>query len=166
MMSALLTVVVQAAILAAPEKTYSEAYQKSLDTGRPLVVLLGAEWCPACLVMKHTTIPQISKDGALNSVEFVYIDVDRQPDLANRLALARSLPQLIRFEKKSDTWARTSLIGAQTVETVATFVKGASPEVKSVAQKSSPVAVAPAIPNDSSAQLSSLPKASTGETTK
>ena len=38
--------------------------------------------------------------SGLDDVEFAYVDVDRQPELTRRLARGKTIPQLIRFEKK------------------------------------------------------------------
>jgi thiol-disulfide isomerase/thioredoxin len=151
MTSLVLTAVFQAAILVTPGQDYSTAYQKSLDTGRPLVVLLGAPWCPACLTMKNSVLPEVVQNNGLKDVEFTYVDVDQNLSLANRLAQGRSIPQLIRFEKTTKGWDRQYLFGIQTSDAVTTFVKG-----KPHAQASS---AAPVKPTESQAttQLTSLP---------
>lgn len=128
MTSLVLTATLQAVLLAAPEQDYSAAYQKSLDSGRPLVVLLGADWCPACLTMKNSILPQVTQQGALKDVEFTYVDIDRQSKLAELLARARSIPQLIRFERRPSGWVSGMLLGAQSPEKVTLFVKGEAPE--------------------------------------
>ena len=125
MTSLVLAATLQAALLAAPEQEYTAAYQKSLDSGRPLVVLLGADWCPACLTMKNSIMPQV--DG-LKDVEFAYVDIDRQTKLARLLARAQSIPQLIRFERRPSGWVSGMLLGAQSPEKVTSFVKGEAPE--------------------------------------
>ena len=63
----------------AQKDDYTRAYNKSLASGRLLVVLLGARWCPACQEMKDSILPQVTKAGGLNNVEFAYVDFDRQP---------------------------------------------------------------------------------------
>ncbi|MEM9364990.1 MAG: hypothetical protein AAGD07_03265, partial [Planctomycetota bacterium] len=34
---------------------YTLAYKKSVEEDKPLMVVVGAEWCPACEVLKKTT---------------------------------------------------------------------------------------------------------------
>lgn len=138
MTSLVLTAALQAALLVAPETDYSTAYQKSVDTGRPLVVLLGADWCPACMVMKKTVIPTVTQQGGLKGVEFTYVDVDRQSKLANLLSRAQAIPQLIRFERKSTGWVSGMLLGAQSAEQVTSFVNGKTPESAPVATPQAP----------------------------
>jgi thioredoxin-like negative regulator of GroEL len=127
MTSLAIAAVVQASLLAAtPTATpsdYSRAYQQSLTTGRPLVVLIGADWCPGCVVMKNRTIPEVARAGGLANVEFAYVDVDRQRKLAGQLARGQSIPQLIRFCPSERGWQSQVLTGAHPVEEVARFVK-------------------------------------------
>lgn len=159
MTSLALTVALQAVLLAAPEQDYSAAYQKSLDSGRPLVVLLGADWCPACLTMKNSILPQITQQGGLKEVEFTYVDIDRQSKLAEVLARARSIPQLIRFERRPSGWVSGMLLGAQSPEKVTSFVKGEAAEVTTTE-----TSVVPAS-NQPPAVLGSLPTPATASVT-
>ncbi|MEN6494834.1 MAG: thioredoxin family protein [Thermoguttaceae bacterium] len=138
MASLVLTAALQAALLVVPETDYSAAYQKSVDTGRPLVVLLGADWCPACMTMKNSVIPAVTQQGGLKEVEFTYVDVDRQSKLANLLSRAQAIPQLIRFERKPTGWVSGMLLGAQTPEQVTSFVKGKTPELSPAATPQAP----------------------------
>lgn len=131
MTSLLLATVLQASVLAAepqnskqaPPQGFHEAFKRSAKTGRPLVVLLGAEWCPACHVMKNKTLPEVAKAGKLKDVEFAYVDVDREPKLAGVLARGDSIPQLIRLDKTDKGWKAEILVGAQSAKTVTSFVE-------------------------------------------
>ncbi len=156
MTSLALTVALQAVLLAAPEQDYSVAYQKSLDSGRPLVVLLGADWCPACLTMKNSILPKVSEQGGLKDVEFSYVDIDRQSKLAEVLARARSIPQLIRFERRPSGWISGVLLGAQSPEKVTSFVKGEAAEATAAETSPTPAS------NPPSVILGSLPAPITG----
>jgi len=137
MMSLILAAALQAQVAAVPEDgaevaakntvpqtDYATAFKRSQASGRPLVVLLGADWCPACVRLKRTTLPQVAKLGGLKGVEYAYVDMDRDEKLAGALTRARSIPQLIRFEKTKKGWKRDLLVGAQSVKKVATFIRG------------------------------------------
>ena len=67
--------VMQTSLLGA-DATYSEAYHASQESGRPLVVLVGADWCPHCVRLKNDIIPVVRKRGDLDHVEFVVLDAD------------------------------------------------------------------------------------------
>jgi thioredoxin-like negative regulator of GroEL len=130
MTTLMMAAVLQAWAIATPagtavaEADYAAAYQRSMASGRPLVVLLGADWCPGCVNMKNTILPQVAKGGGLKDVEFAYVDTDRQPKLAGRLSRAGAIPQLIRYQKSEDRWQRDLLVGAQSVKKVTAFVAG------------------------------------------
>lgn len=98
------------------------AYRRSAATGRPLVVLLGAKWCPGCKVMQHEVLPAVAKSGGLKQVEFVYIDIDRNRRLAAKLSKAKTIPQLIRYHKTPHGWKSNLLSGAHKVNVVKVFI--------------------------------------------
>ena len=91
---------------------YTEAYQQAAATGRPLLVLVGAKWCPACRVLKDSTLPELKRAGSLDNVAFVAVDADEHPKLADRLMRGSLLPQLIVFATTSQGWRRAQIIGA------------------------------------------------------
>jgi thiol-disulfide isomerase/thioredoxin len=130
MTTLLMTALVQVSVLATPagtataEADYATAFKRTMASGRPLVVLLGADWCPGCVKMKKTILPQVAKAGGLRDVEFAYVDSDRQPKLASRLSQGGAIPQLIRYEKTEEGWQRDLLVGAHSVKKVTSFVDG------------------------------------------
>lgn len=121
-------VVLNASLLAAvprdsaPQDMAREAYSRSIETGRPLVFLFGATWCPACRVMKDKTLPQVEQNGAMRGVEFAYIDIDERPTFAKRYLRGNSVPQLVRFDRDGEHWKARYLIGAQSPERIAQFL--------------------------------------------
>ena len=119
----------QAAVLAAgvnsPDpatRDYATAFKHTEETGRPLVVLIGADWCPGCRVMKHTTMPQLEKSGKLSKVAFAHVNADHQSDLAGKLMRGGSIPQLVLFQKTDKGWKRQQLTGAQSASDVEAFL--------------------------------------------
>jgi thioredoxin-like negative regulator of GroEL len=101
---------------------YGEAYKQSTRTGRPLLVLIGAKWCPACRRMKSAILPQLSRRNALRQVAFVTIDKDQEKKLASQLMSGRTVPQLILFTKTPTGWKRRQLTGLHTAGEVDSFV--------------------------------------------
>ena len=51
MTSLTLVIAMQATMLAAGAETYADAHRQTCETGQPLVVMVGADWCPACQQM-------------------------------------------------------------------------------------------------------------------
>jgi thioredoxin-like negative regulator of GroEL len=127
MLNLTLTVLLQTSLVAAaPESanSYDQAYRQSIETGKPLLILVGADWCPACQTMKTSILPQVERNGALRMVEFAVVNSDHQSILAKKLMSGGAIPQLILFEPKSDGgWKRHQLTGGQSVQKVADFIE-------------------------------------------
>ena len=69
---------------------YEEAYRRAQQERKPLVILVGADWCAACKTMKHDTIVPMQESGALREVVYTQLDKDgyaRQDASANRCVL-------------------------------------------------------------------------------
>jgi thiol-disulfide isomerase/thioredoxin len=102
---------------------YTEAYGKTAETGQPLVILIGADWCPGCRTMKNSVIPQLEKQGGLNKVAFAYVNADHQRDLAGKLMQGGSIPQLVVFRKTAEgNWTRQQLTGAHSIGETQSFL--------------------------------------------
>ncbi|EMI20642.1 thioredoxin, partial [Rhodopirellula maiorica SM1] len=67
------------------QQNYASVYKQSIEENKPLMVVVGAEWCPACHVLKDSTIKQMAQTGELDEVCVAVIDKDRDPELAKQL---------------------------------------------------------------------------------
>jgi thioredoxin-like negative regulator of GroEL len=123
----------QTSVKSTDAQTYADAYKQTVESGKPLVVLVGASWCPACQSMKTSIMPSVAAQGGLDKVAFAYVNTDQQNDLAGKLMEGGLIPQLVMFEKTDDGWKLKRLIGAQSVSAVVSFVGSA--ERSSVASK-------------------------------
>lgn len=111
-------------VAAGPEQSYEQAYARSQKDDRPLLVLVGAEWCPACRSMKQTTLPRLEKAGKFQTVEMAQVDIDREPQLGRKLMRGSTVPQLILFTRQEGGgWSRTQLTGAYSERDVDAFVR-------------------------------------------
>ena len=122
-MNSLALAVVLQASLAAGASDYRTAHAASVDIGRPLVVLVGADWCPGCRQMKYSAIPEVEKKGGLNNVNFVYLNSDEDSQLAGKLMKGGSIPQLIMYHKTDEGCKRQQLTGAQAVSEIERFIE-------------------------------------------
>ena len=122
MTNIILVGLVQVSALGADQQHFDQAYQQSLTTGRPLVVLVGARWCPACQKMRNSILPQVARTGGLKNVVFSYVDFDQQRQLASRLSRGKSIPQLIRFDQTPAGWNSKHLVGAKSPRDVYDFI--------------------------------------------
>ncbi|MFO0920876.1 MAG: thioredoxin family protein [Pirellulales bacterium] len=114
------------------ELTYESAYAKADKENKPLLVIVGADWCAACKTLKSTTIDRMKEAGDFENVVVAFIDKDHRPDLASKIMQGDSLPQLIVFSKGDDGWKRFSLTGIQSEGRVRELIRrAAAPETAS-----------------------------------
>ena len=113
---------------------YGQAYRATLENGQPLVVYIGADWCPACRTLK-ATLRTIDLDG----FNYGYVDSDadkrlpREKRLVPRLTNKRLIPQLIGFKKCREGWVKMELEGMRTKAEIEAFlIRLQSCEVKSI----------------------------------
>jgi len=93
--------------------TYKEAYRRAQTGDKPLLVLVTASWCPPCVQMKQTTIPELERRNSFDKFHFAKLDYDMEKELAGQLIGDRGLPQMIMFEKSNGQWLRRYLTGIQ-----------------------------------------------------
>jgi thiol-disulfide isomerase/thioredoxin len=117
-----MNMLLSAVALSAGSQDYATAFKHTEETGKPLVVLIGADWCPGCRTMKHSTMPQIEKSGSLKKVAFAYVNTDQDGALAGKLMKGGSIPQLVMFQKTDKGWTRKQLTGAQSTSSVEQFL--------------------------------------------
>jgi thioredoxin-like negative regulator of GroEL len=129
MTALLLATIVQAVVMATEveatsvsHETYTEAHQKTTETGRPLVVMVSTEWCPPCQTMKKQVLPRVREHGLLRKVAFAIVNPDRDKDLAEKITGGGPIPQLVMFRKSGNGWVRKKLVGGQSVESVEEFI--------------------------------------------
>ncbi len=123
-----LNILLQAAAITAGAQDYDTAFKQTTETGRPLVILVGADWCPGCRQMKNTAMPEVERRGGLNDVSFAYVNSDEQGDLAGKLMKGGSIPQLIVYQKTDDGWKRRQLTGAHAPSEIEAFIKSSAGE--------------------------------------
>ncbi len=91
-----------AASMVGEVKSYASAYASAQQTGKPMLVLIGAEWCPGCRTMKSQVMPRMSSAGKLKDVEFAVVDTDREDALSDKLLRGNLIPQLVLITKTAD----------------------------------------------------------------
>lgn len=132
------SIMATAADATAAADDYADAHRTTMETGKPLVVMVSTEWCAPCQQMKRTVIPQVRQRGLLRKVAFAIVNPDRDHDLAEKLTGGGPVPQLVMYRRTLAGWRRKILVGGQSVESVEKFIsdgvaadeadKDASPE--------------------------------------
>lgn len=107
------------------DQNYTLAYKQSVEEDKPLMVVIGAPYCPACQVLKQTTIADMTRSGELDNVSVAVVDRDAEPELAKQLMADETMiPQIIFFNKSSDgQWKRSRLMGYQPVQPVRSLLQ-------------------------------------------
>lgn len=122
-MSLGLVVVLQAAFLTGSAETYSAAYAATAEKGYPLVVVVGASWCPACQEMKSKIIPELKRQGVFRDVAFAQVDLDEESELGAKLTEGGPIPQIVVYRRTTVGWRLRRLIGGHDVRTVEQFIR-------------------------------------------
>jgi thioredoxin-like negative regulator of GroEL len=133
-------IVLQHALFAANPPSYQEALQDAQKRQQPLLVLIGAQWCPGCVTMKQQVIPSLAKRGALKPVTFTTVDYDADAATAQQLMRVGSIPQLIVYSPlPGGKWHREQLVGESTEAEVQSLISRAlkAQQQTSVTQASS-----------------------------
>jgi thioredoxin-like negative regulator of GroEL len=125
MMQMTLAALVHATVVTAGSHDYVTAFHKAVESGRPLVVLVGADWCPGCQQMKNAAIPEVEQKGGLKKVVYAQVNTERDSHLAGRLMQGSSIPQLVMFYKSGDGWKRQHLTGAHSAGDIQAFLNKA-----------------------------------------
>lgn len=135
MVSSAAVFVMQAVLVLNPPASYEQAYAQSQTSGKPLVVLVGAQWCPACVSMKHNVIPRMHRGGQLNGVNYAEVDADSESELAGRLMRGGAIPQLIVFSRgPGGQWQRRQITGGTSEAGVTALIDQAQAEVRTAQQ--------------------------------
>jgi thioredoxin-like negative regulator of GroEL len=111
-----------AVMLAANPESYADAHKAATELGRPMVIMVGAEWCAACQQLKQNGIPQARERGILRKVAFGVVDYDHERELGAQLLRGGPLPQLLFYRRTADGWRLRRLIGNQDVNAIEKFV--------------------------------------------
>jgi thiol:disulfide interchange protein len=109
-----------------PTLTYEVAYQKAQKEKKPLLVLVGADWCHACKVMKTDTIVPMKSAGQLKDVVFTQLDKEQHPELASQIMQGSTLPQIVVFCESEQGWKKFSLTGLQSERRVKELISKAA----------------------------------------
>ena len=130
MIQFVLAAALQAAVMTGANvtKDYAQAYESTHETGKPLVVLVGADWCPGCRTMKQSVMPQVARNGALDKVSYAEVNTDHDGKLARELMDRGAIPQLVVYHQTSDGWNRQVFVGVRSVSEIERIITEAVDE--------------------------------------
>lgn len=103
--------------------SYKDAYQRAAQERVPLVVFVGAKWCPACRKMEESVIPNLPKNPILQKAVFARLDYDQDTKLAQAVTGGGALPQVVIFPPQGSSGKLRRAVGAQSVEKLFQFLR-------------------------------------------
>jgi thioredoxin-like negative regulator of GroEL len=104
------------------DESYTEAHRVTEKTGKPLLVMVGADWCSPCQNMRKTILPRVRDHGLFRKIAFAHVNVDNERELAQQITGGGAVPQLVMYRKTKDGWKRRIMIGYHSVEEVEKFI--------------------------------------------
>ena len=113
----------QVSVPGLPLRSYPDVYQHCIDNQKPFLVIVGADWCRACRVLKQKTVPQMAGEGKLDGIQVAYVDFDRSRELAQKLMSGRNLPQVLRYRHNGKEWEIARLPGVPSARSLANFAR-------------------------------------------
>ena len=106
---------------------YATAYKHAQAGTKPMLVVVTAQWCAPCQMLKRTTLRDMMAQNGFKDFYFAMVDVDRDAGVAAKLTEGRPVPQVIIFERNGTSWTRRYSIGYHTVDTLQAFL---APSIK------------------------------------
>ena len=113
---------------------YEDAFKLASKQDKPLLVVVGASWCPSCQILKSATIEPMKESGEFKKVVVSYVDKDERPALAKQLMKGTKLPQIILYNQQAGSWKRYSLIGNQSKKRMTELLTKADAQQKPISQ--------------------------------
>ena len=108
---------------AEPADDFTHAREETTESGKPLLVMVGTDWCGPCQAMKKNILPKVREHGLFRKVAFALVNADRNKKLADELTGGGPVPQMVLYYKSDKGWMRRKLIGGQSVEAVEKFIE-------------------------------------------
>ena len=81
---------------------WEKARAKSMETGKPVVAMFSASWCGPCKMMIANVYPTKEAKEALESFVPVYIDSEKQVELASENGI-RAYPTFVCFDAEGES---------------------------------------------------------------
>lgn len=77
---------------------YEKWFQEEKQEGRHYV-LVSAEWCPPCNALKKRL-----RSDKYDGKAIIILDVDKHPDLSDKILKGRTIPTLIEYNLSGGEW--------------------------------------------------------------
>lgn len=115
------------AVVEAPEiqpvSQYKAAYNSAKESGKPLIVLITADWCEWCHKLERESIAPLRANGELDDCEYIVLDLDHDKE-AKQIVGKQSIPVLMRYQFTNGKWQASKMAGYKPKDEVLSFLKG------------------------------------------
>jgi hypothetical protein len=102
---------------------YGAAREQADKFGIPILVMVCRESCGPCQSMKRTVLPKLAKEGAFDTILFVPLDCEQEPELCAEVGTTNPTPVIVLWRKTPKGWKHKQLVGGQTVEDMRDFLR-------------------------------------------
>lgn len=103
---------------------YDKAWNVAKNTGQPMIVVFGAEWCSPCKRMKQEVWEPLFQTRKLEPFLVAYVDIDKQREIYHKLVGQKvSVPTVLVFRKSGDGWQVKRKKGYQSQAQILEFLK-------------------------------------------
>ncbi len=86
------------------------SFQELVQSDKPVLIDFHAEWCGPCKMMAPAI--QQAKQSLGSRAKVLKIDVDRNPDLAQKLGI-QGVPTLMIYRKGQLQWRQSGVLSAE-----------------------------------------------------
>ena len=102
---------------------YQKAYNVSVKSGDPLIVVFGASWCTPCKKLKEVVLIPMIKSGKLADYLVAYVDIDKQPELYRKhFSGGITVPAILVRRRVEDSWEIRTKKGYQSESSLKGFI--------------------------------------------
>lgn len=102
---------------------YSQAYYSAGLAEKPMLVVIGADWCPACVDLTNNVIEPLAKSNKLKDINVVYLDFDKNPELCRQMMTGNTIPQTIMYRLKNGKWIKRQVTGRVSGDRILNLLK-------------------------------------------
>jgi len=136
MFSSVVSVIVYSSIIGAADGDLLDGNNQAIaHHERPVLLMIGTEWCSSCHRMKTNVMPIVKKSNRFKEIVYIELDYDKRPALARKITKGGPVPQLIFFYKTSSGWKRKKLEGCQDIHAIIEFLEPAVHEDNATIKK-------------------------------
>ena len=109
---------------------FSQAEKWADQSRQDIVVVIGADWCAPCHVLKRNMV-EYAKSSKTESVQLAYLDFDSNESLAKTFMQGTVVPQVIYLQRIEGDWKPVAVLPRlATAEEIANMIQWTQKELR------------------------------------